>query len=91
MTLEWQGAWQAVIHHPLFGIGITLGVEGEVAGGDLQRGGGFVEARGEGLPAEISGDPNRTDGSSSRIVISGGQVELCLGCGSIARVSRPVD
>ena len=25
MTLEWQGAWQAVIHHPLFGIGITLG------------------------------------------------------------------
>ena len=25
MTLEWQGAWQSVIHHPLFGIGITLG------------------------------------------------------------------
>ncbi len=25
MTLDWQGAWAAVIHHPLFGIGITLG------------------------------------------------------------------
>ncbi|BBP79572.1 membrane protein [Pseudomonas sp. Ost2] len=25
MTLDWQGAWSAVIHHPLFGIGITLG------------------------------------------------------------------
>ena len=25
MILDWQGAWTAVIHHPLFGIGITLG------------------------------------------------------------------
>ena len=25
MSLQWQDAWQAVIHHPLFGIGITLG------------------------------------------------------------------
>ncbi|WP_411391188.1 LrgB family protein [Pseudomonas sp. MPB23] len=25
MTVDWQGAWAAVIHHPLFGIGITLG------------------------------------------------------------------
>lgn len=25
MSMEWHGAWQAVIHHPLFGIGITLG------------------------------------------------------------------
>ncbi|NWA06147.1 LrgB family protein [Pseudomonas gingeri] len=25
MTLDWQSAWSAVIHHPLFGIGITLG------------------------------------------------------------------
>lgn len=25
MSLDWQGAVQAVIHHPLFGIGITLG------------------------------------------------------------------
>lgn len=25
MMLDWQGAWVAVIHHPLFGIGITLG------------------------------------------------------------------
>ena len=25
MNLEWQDAWQSVIHHPLFGIGITLG------------------------------------------------------------------
>ena len=25
MSIEWHGAWQAVIHHPLFGIGITLG------------------------------------------------------------------
>jgi len=25
MTLDWQGAAQSVIHHPLFGIGITLG------------------------------------------------------------------
>lgn len=25
MILDWQGAWQALIHHPLFGIGITLG------------------------------------------------------------------
>ncbi|BDB22152.1 hypothetical protein BLL37_27575 [Pseudomonas azotoformans] len=25
MTVDWQGAWMAVIHHPLFGIGITLG------------------------------------------------------------------
>ena len=25
MMLDWQGATQAVIHHPLFGIGITLG------------------------------------------------------------------
>jgi len=25
MMLDWQGAVQAVIHHPLFGIGITLG------------------------------------------------------------------
>lgn len=26
MTLDWQGAVQAVIHHPLFGVGITLAV-----------------------------------------------------------------
>ena len=25
MTVEWQSALQSVIHHPLFGIGITLG------------------------------------------------------------------
>jgi len=25
MSLDWQGAWAAVIHHPLFGIGMTLG------------------------------------------------------------------
>jgi predicted murein hydrolase (TIGR00659 family) len=25
MTLEWHSAWQALIHHPLFGVGITLG------------------------------------------------------------------
>lgn len=25
MIGDWQGAWAAVIHHPLFGIGITLG------------------------------------------------------------------
>ena len=25
MIFDWQGAWTAVIHHPLFGIGITLG------------------------------------------------------------------
>ena len=25
MTFDWQGAWAAVIHHPLFGIGIILG------------------------------------------------------------------
>jgi predicted murein hydrolase (TIGR00659 family) len=25
MSLEWHAAWQAVIHHPLFGVGITLG------------------------------------------------------------------
>lgn len=25
MTLEWHAAWQALIHHPLFGVGITLG------------------------------------------------------------------
>ncbi|WAJ38398.1 LrgB family protein [Pseudomonas sp. GOM7] len=25
MNLDWQGAWQALTHHPLFGIGITLG------------------------------------------------------------------
>ncbi|MBJ9977966.1 LrgB family protein [Pseudomonas sp. S75] len=25
MSLDWQGAAQAVIHHPLFGIGLTLG------------------------------------------------------------------
>ena len=25
MTLDWHGALDAVIHHPLFGIGITLG------------------------------------------------------------------
>ncbi|MDP2242651.1 LrgB family protein [Pseudomonas sp.] len=25
MSLEWHAAWQAIIHHPLFGIGITLG------------------------------------------------------------------
>ncbi|WP_282364857.1 LrgB family protein [Pseudomonas sp. PS01297] len=25
MSVEWQSAWQSVIHHPLFGIGITLG------------------------------------------------------------------
>lgn len=25
MSLDWAGAWQALIHHPLFGIGITLG------------------------------------------------------------------
>ena len=24
MSLDWAGAWQALIHHPLFGIGITL-------------------------------------------------------------------
>lgn len=25
MIIDWHGAWAAVIHHPLFGIGITLG------------------------------------------------------------------
>lgn len=25
MSPDWQGAWQALTHHPLFGIGITLG------------------------------------------------------------------
>ncbi|MGA8133452.1 MULTISPECIES: LrgB family protein [Pseudomonas] len=25
MNFDWQGAWASVIHHPLFGIGITLG------------------------------------------------------------------
>jgi len=25
MSVDWQGAWLAVIHHPLFGIAITLG------------------------------------------------------------------
>ena len=25
MMFDWQGALDAVIHHPLFGIGITLG------------------------------------------------------------------
>ncbi len=25
MSPDWQGAWQALIHHPLFGVGITLG------------------------------------------------------------------
>lgn len=25
MMLDWQGAWLSVIHHPLFGIAITLG------------------------------------------------------------------
>ena len=25
MIFDWHGAWTAVIHHPLFGIGITLG------------------------------------------------------------------
>ena len=25
MSLDWQGAFAAVVHHPLFGIGITLG------------------------------------------------------------------
>ncbi|WP_447594120.1 LrgB family protein [Aquipseudomonas campi] len=26
MSLDWQAAMQAVIHHPLFGVGVTLGV-----------------------------------------------------------------
>lgn len=25
MNLDWYAAWQALIHHPLFGVGITLG------------------------------------------------------------------
>ncbi len=25
MNLDWHGAWQALIHHPLFGVGVTLG------------------------------------------------------------------
>ncbi len=25
MNLDWHGAWLSVIHHPLFGIAITLG------------------------------------------------------------------
>lgn len=25
MSLDWQGAWASVIHHPLFGIALTLG------------------------------------------------------------------
>ncbi|MGH8374871.1 MAG: LrgB family protein, partial [Pseudomonas sp.] len=25
MIFDWHGAWASVIHHPLFGIGITLG------------------------------------------------------------------
>ena len=25
MSLDWHAAWQALIHHPLFGVGITLG------------------------------------------------------------------
>ena len=24
MSLAWQSAWQAVAHHPLFGVGLTL-------------------------------------------------------------------
>ncbi len=26
MNLAWQAAWQAVVHHPLFGVGVTLAV-----------------------------------------------------------------
>lgn len=26
MSLDWSGAWDSVIHHPLFGIAVTLGV-----------------------------------------------------------------
>ena len=25
MSADWQAAWQAVIHHPLFAFGLTLG------------------------------------------------------------------
>src|SRR5205814_1968430 len=63
----------------------------KVPGGDLQRGGGFIEARSEGLAAEISRDPDRTDGSSRRVVIRRGQVQLRLGGSRIARMDRPVD
>ena len=24
MNVQWEAAWQAVIHHPLFGVAITL-------------------------------------------------------------------
>src|SRR6185369_4705609 len=35
-------------------IRVALGVESEIPGGDLQRGRGFIQARNEGLAAEIS-------------------------------------
>lgn len=38
MSLDWQGAINAVIHHPLFGIGLTLGVyQGVLAGYEKTR------------------------------------------------------
>src|SRR5438034_9797397 len=71
-------------------VGIALGVEREVPGGDLQRGGRFIEARSEGLAAEISGERDRTDGSSGRVVIRGGQVQLRQGGRRITGVDRSV-
>src|SRR4029077_17267458 len=72
-------------------VDVALGVEREVPGGDLQRGGGFIEPWGEGSPAEISGDQDRTDRASRGVVIRSGQLELRLGGSRCARIDRPVD
>src|SRR6185369_472300 len=72
-------------------INVALGIERKIPGGDLQGGGRFVEARSEGLAADISGERDRTSGASGRVVIRGGQVHLCQGGSHVSRMDRPVD
>jgi hypothetical protein len=54
-----------------------------------ERGGGLIQARDEGLPAQISGHADYAYRPSSGVVIGAGQEALRLLCGSIGGVYRP--
>src|SRR5581483_3462545 len=64
-------------------VGVALGVECQIAGGYVQRGGGFVEAGGKSHAAQISRYCDGCNCSSSGVVIGCGQVQLGLCCRGI--------
>src|SRR6185503_8424562 len=71
-------------------IRVALGVESKIPRRNLQRRGGFIEARGESLSAQISGYGHRIGCSSNGVVISSGQIQLRLGGSRVSRMDCPV-